>query len=216
MNTVLQSQPRIAEPAAACSEAPTALYRYFDDRDTLLYAGITGNLASRETSHVKSSRWMQLTARSEVARYPTRSEALAAERTAIETEGPIFNRQYNDTPEAVDRLQTYVAECGRPDLLVAESSPMDSATDALASERRLSRTPVEIQELPPLSRLPTCDISVNRDSGECGHPAVARVGLQWLCLAHLGEASLKFDAVAARFRRYEREHLDGVVAQVWE
>lgn len=99
------------------AEPPTALYRYFDEGDITLYVGISDHLPVREYSHVKSSVWMQLAVRSTIGRYPSRDEALAVERTAIETEHPIFNKQYNDTPEAVARLERYLAKRGMPDLL---------------------------------------------------------------------------------------------------
>jgi hypothetical protein len=95
----------------------TALYRYFDEGDVLLYAGISDHLPVREASHVKSSAWMSLAVRSTIERHPSRDAALTAERTAIETEHPIFNKQYNDTPEAAARLERYLAERGIPDLL---------------------------------------------------------------------------------------------------
>ena len=98
-------------------DAPTAVYRYFDERVLPLYIGITGDLAEREQGHISASRWMELVASSTVTRYPNRYEALKAERLAIETEHPLFNRQYNDTPEARRRLRAYLEEIGRTDLL---------------------------------------------------------------------------------------------------
>src|ERR1700677_2868246 len=94
-----------------------ALYRYFDITHRLLYIGISGDLAVRDTSHIARSRWMQLTASSNIERYATLKEVQEAERRAIETEHPLFNRQYNDTPEARKRLVAYLAEMGRADLL---------------------------------------------------------------------------------------------------
>ena len=98
-------------------DTPTALYRYFDERVLPLYIGITGDLANREQGHISASRWTELVASSTVTRYPNRLKALEAERLAIETEHPLFNRQYNDTPEARRRLRAYLEEIGRTDLL---------------------------------------------------------------------------------------------------
>jgi AcrR family transcriptional regulator len=98
------------------ADGPTALYRYFDDKDRLLYIGITGHLSGRERGHVKSSLWMQFVARSTVKRHPGRIAALEAEREAIRTERPLFNRQYNDTPAARERVKAYLKEIGRIDL----------------------------------------------------------------------------------------------------
>lgn len=94
-----------------------ALYRYFDDADRLLYIGISGDLAVRDTTHISRSRWMQLAARSAVERRATLAEVREAERNAVESEHPLFNVQYNDTPEAKERLRTYLDEIGRLDLL---------------------------------------------------------------------------------------------------
>jgi hypothetical protein len=95
---------------------PTALYRYFDEADLTLYIGISDHLPVREQSHVKASVWMQFAVRSTISRHPTRIAALDAERRAIETEHPIFNKQYNNTREAVERCKRYLAEHGVPDL----------------------------------------------------------------------------------------------------
>jgi len=62
---------------------------------------------------------MQLAARSTINRFPTLDQVQDAERTAIETEQPLFNRQWNDTPEARERLRDYLTGIGRVDLIPA-------------------------------------------------------------------------------------------------
>lgn len=96
---------------------PTALYFWYDADGALLYIGITGDLATRQSSHAKRSSWAEFAARSTVQRYPSRSAAEAAEKAAIEAERPLFNHVYNDTPEARARLVAYLIEHGRADLL---------------------------------------------------------------------------------------------------
>lgn len=96
---------------------PTALYRYFDADDQLLYIGITGDLAVREVSHIRDSSWMEFAARSTIERYPTRRDALDAERDAIETERPLFNVTHNEGPDTMRRLVEYLVGQGRTDLL---------------------------------------------------------------------------------------------------
>jgi hypothetical protein len=120
-------------------DGPTALYRYFDDKDRLLYVGISGNLGGRHKTHIGSSRWMDLMARSEVARYPTRAEASDAEIEAITTEQPLFNKQHNDTAEARAWLSAYLREIGRTDL---EPTP---------DPRRL--VPVQDQQIVPAAQV---------------------------------------------------------------
>jgi biotin operon repressor len=100
----------------------TALYRYWDDKDNLLYIGISGALANRENSHIKSSSWMQFVARSTVERFPSRAEAKAAEESAIKSEHPLFNSKHNESAEAVGRLVDYLIEHDRRDLLRAAVS----------------------------------------------------------------------------------------------
>jgi hypothetical protein len=95
----------------------TALYRYYDDQDRLLYIGISGSLWTRVTAHVKASSWMDFAARSTITRYPTRPEAEEAEEVAIKAEHPIFNDQHNRTPETQRRLVEYLIEHDRLDLL---------------------------------------------------------------------------------------------------
>ena len=97
-----------------------ALYRYFDDGDRLLYVGKSGDIATRDKTHIRRSEWMQFAASSTIERYGTPVELGDAERTAIETEHPLFNRQHNDTPEAREHLRAYLAEAGRLDLMPAE------------------------------------------------------------------------------------------------
>ncbi|MDF5758773.1 hypothetical protein [Spongiactinospora sp. TRM90649] len=97
----------------------TALYRYFDDQDRLLYVGMTNDLSLRTRNHVRASDWMAFAVRSTIERYPSRSEAEAAEHKAISDESPIFNVRGNATPKAQRRLVEYLVEHGRTDLLTA-------------------------------------------------------------------------------------------------
>ncbi|MEU8158121.1 DnaB-like helicase N-terminal domain-containing protein [Micromonospora sp. NPDC048986] len=97
--------------------ALTALYRWYDTADRLLYVGITGNTDARQSSHARRSSWSEFAVRGTIERFPSRPEAEAAERKAIESEQPLFNGTYNDTPEARARLVAYLIEHGRTDLL---------------------------------------------------------------------------------------------------
>lgn len=114
----------IAEAYANRTEPPneTALYRYYDAQDRLLYVGITDGLAVRIASHIKASSWMDFAARSTIERHPTRKAAADMEREAIEGERPLFNSVYNDHPVGRRRLVEYLIEHGRTDLLVADVS----------------------------------------------------------------------------------------------
>jgi hypothetical protein len=103
----------------AAIQKPTAVYRYYDPDDILLYVGISETLAARGLRHIKASVWMDFAARSTISRYPTRTQARRAEIKAITTERPVFNREHNEGPEAEQRLADYLVSQGRADLLNA-------------------------------------------------------------------------------------------------
>jgi hypothetical protein len=134
------------KPGAGVKDGPTALYRYFDDKNRLLYIGITDNLFSREQGHIRSSHWMQLVASSTVQRHPDREDALVSERKAIEAERPLFNRQYNDTPAARERAKSYLEEIGRMDLYdprrYVGRVPLGELEMKRSRRRRQQRAPV--------------------------------------------------------------------------
>lgn len=113
----LSTELRQAFEARTHPPYPTALYRYFDAEDQLLYIGITGDLAVREVTHIRDSSWMDFAARATIERHPTRRAALDAEREAIQAESPLFNVTHNDSPDAVRRLVEYLVQHGRTDLL---------------------------------------------------------------------------------------------------
>jgi predicted GIY-YIG superfamily endonuclease len=72
----------------------TALYRLYDTGGSLLYVGITHNLEERWEDHRYWKAWWHLVHRSEVEWFPDRASALAAERAAVEAEGPRFDRTH--------------------------------------------------------------------------------------------------------------------------
>lgn len=110
--------PVVLTAATATGEIrETALYRWWDEGDALLYVGISEHLDSRTRGHARGSSWMDFAVRSAVERYPSRAAALAAEEAAIKAERPLFNHIHNDTPEARKRLVEYLLERGRIDLL---------------------------------------------------------------------------------------------------
>jgi hypothetical protein len=103
-------------------DARTALYRYYDEKDRLLYVGITDHLLGRTGAHIIGSSWMDYAVRSTIARYSAREEAVAAETAAIKAEQPLFNDIHNRTPEAKARLVAFLIEHGRADLLAPSVS----------------------------------------------------------------------------------------------
>ena len=77
------------------------VYRLYDEADTLLYIGSTGNFGKRLGEHRhQRPEMMARYVRGEVERYDDRAAALKAERIAIHAERPPFNVMHNDdSPE---------------------------------------------------------------------------------------------------------------------
>jgi len=69
----------------------TAVYRLFDTAESLLYVGMSSNPTGRWKGHRRDKAWWSEVASYEIAWYPTRPEARAAELAAIQTEKPRCN-----------------------------------------------------------------------------------------------------------------------------
>jgi predicted GIY-YIG superfamily endonuclease len=102
----VQTAPHIREfnPEAATKDlalphetpglAPsTALYRFYDAARGLLYIGITGQPAERWAKHRRLAPWWPAAAYVAVEIFPTEWQALDAERAAIRSESPKFNKR---------------------------------------------------------------------------------------------------------------------------
>ncbi|MEQ8511188.1 MAG: hypothetical protein RLN67_02400 [Algiphilus sp.] len=71
----------------------TTLYRYFDAENRLLYVGVANDFEARDRAHRSASPWYQQKAQATTTQFPTRAEALAAERQAVRNESPLHNEQ---------------------------------------------------------------------------------------------------------------------------
>lgn len=69
----------------------TAIYRFYDMSDRLLYVGIAKSPEKRWKDHELTKRWWHLVARNEVAWLDSREAALTAEAVAVENEAPLYN-----------------------------------------------------------------------------------------------------------------------------
>jgi hypothetical protein len=69
----------------------TNLYRHFDAEGALLYVGVSLSALTRLGRHRKYSHWFEKIKRVEIERFPSRAEALIAERLATWREKPLHN-----------------------------------------------------------------------------------------------------------------------------
>jgi predicted GIY-YIG superfamily endonuclease len=141
----------------------TALYYWYDAHHVLLYIGITDDLTSRQTDHAKRSTWSIFADHAKVEHLPSRKRAETAERKAIETKKPVFNRTYNDAPGARQRLVDYLTEKNRLDLLRNyRYGPIELAART-PGERPTFEEPVEYQRVIRLGgRLVVASVSPGR------------------------------------------------------
>jgi len=75
----------------------TELYRHFDSDNALLYVGISLSTFTRLSQHKDHSQWFKKVSRVTIQHFPTREEAIAAEKAAIKTEAPMFNIAHKKT-----------------------------------------------------------------------------------------------------------------------
>lgn len=73
----------------------TALYRFFDEHDALLYIGISKHIPVRLGQHSDDKPWYTQVVRIAVEHHPSRPAALDAEKKAIQSERPKFNVVHN-------------------------------------------------------------------------------------------------------------------------
>jgi len=122
----------------------TSVYRYYDQHDELIYAGITSRGIARNTEHDKSKPWWPHVVRQEVDHLPDRTAALARERELIERHTPPFNVQHNrahrEMLAAYTAMVTDLAENPDPvEVLRAEGGrlPLHIVSDGTVGRDRL-------------------------------------------------------------------------------
>lgn len=81
---------------------PHSVYRIYDEDDVLMYVGVARDVTHRVYMHeaAAQSSWASTQMVGCIARWtteehPTKAAAREAERRAIETEAPLYNRQHN-------------------------------------------------------------------------------------------------------------------------
>ena len=80
--------------SATTRQRRTALYRFYDVDEQLLYIGIAYDPNLRRHQHSKAP-WRDLVAKQVIEWHPTRDAAAEAERTAIAAELPLHNTQHH-------------------------------------------------------------------------------------------------------------------------
>lgn len=108
LNKALMHQP---------GDAVAALYRPYDADDNLLYVGITNNLARRQWQHMATATWSKFADRLEVDWWTSADGLGRAEQEEIQRHQPLWNMNYNNTPDARIRLVGYLVRKNRLDLL---------------------------------------------------------------------------------------------------
>lgn len=68
------------------------VYRHFDKDGNLLYVGMSMNPFKRLGGHRFESIWFDRIVKITIERYPTKWDAITAERRAIRNENPQFNK----------------------------------------------------------------------------------------------------------------------------
>jgi excinuclease UvrABC nuclease subunit len=70
-----------------------SIYRHFDKDGRLLYVGMSISVLARTRAH-KRSVWFEQIARIEIQHFPTKLQAVKAERLTIANERPMHNITY--------------------------------------------------------------------------------------------------------------------------
>ena len=93
----------------------TTLYRHFNANGKLLYVGISLSALQRLSQHADHSDWYNKISRVEMEHFSDRPSAMAAEKKAVISEGPLYNIHHKKKPNKT-RYQEY-AEQSRDDMM---------------------------------------------------------------------------------------------------
>lgn len=91
-----------------CPVRMTCVYRYYDSAGTLLYVGIAEWPDKRLDEHIRHSPpWIDHADSRTDAWFTSRVKAADAERVAIRTEAPVFNKSGVARAEQASRVRAY-------------------------------------------------------------------------------------------------------------
>jgi predicted GIY-YIG superfamily endonuclease len=87
----------------------TTLYRHFNADGKLLYVGISLSALQRLSQHADHSDWYNKISRVEMEHFSDRPSAMAAEKKAVISEGPLYNIHHKKKPNKT-RYQEYAEQ----------------------------------------------------------------------------------------------------------
>lgn len=116
----------------------TTLYRHFNANGKLLYVGISLSALQRLSQHADHSDWYNEISRVEMEHFCNRPSAMAAEKKAVISEGPLYNIHHKKKLNKT-RYQEY-AEKSRDDMtgrvVFQPAYTLDEAAYVLGGIRR--------------------------------------------------------------------------------
>lgn len=125
-----------------------ALYRHFDAQGRLLYVGISLSPLYRTSQHMDVAEWSFAIARIELQWHDDEDAARAAERVAIRSEGPLFNRQHaRSSDEAKNAVADIIDALGYPKLEASLGLSHSSIRHARVSGRFPARWYLIVSDL---------------------------------------------------------------------
>lgn len=124
----------------------TAVYRFWDASETLLYIGMTEDPDARFGNHESRKPWWPDVARKAIEWHDTRDLAEAAELDAIRTEHALYNvtnSPWAPRPRELDEHETTVSEA-RANLTGIIEKVRWARTSTVIVDRRRDRNPVAV------------------------------------------------------------------------
>jgi predicted GIY-YIG superfamily endonuclease len=108
------------------------LYRHFDEWDNLLYVGISLSTIQRLSQHKNQSHWFNSISKVTIEQFPSRREALEAERIEIQKQQPLHNLTFKKHHNFKIRITEDKRENSRVGLVneIVTYKPMYSFEDA--------------------------------------------------------------------------------------
>jgi predicted GIY-YIG superfamily endonuclease len=121
-----------------------ALYRFFDTDGRLLYVGVAMDPDRREIGHRSNSPWHHLATQRTDEWLSSRPEAVAAEKRAIQSEHPAFNRR--DYVRHAPTMRPVTTLLGRQELAKIDELAAEEERDRSSMIRLLLREALAARE----------------------------------------------------------------------